>query len=137
MGSRAFGYFGLPFKGYHSMTQGDLLSPMLFNVVVYAIIRHWVTFVEPTVDVLEGLGLSIRELAAYFYAEDGLVASIKPERLQREFDILTGLFDQVGLSMNTRKTVIMECQPYHAPGQMYLEEYKRRTTGAGSTLSYQ
>ena len=25
------------------MTQGDLLSPTIFNVVVDAVVRHWVT----------------------------------------------------------------------------------------------
>ena len=31
----------------------------------------------------EGLGVLIQDLAAYFYAENGLVASIQSERLMR------------------------------------------------------
>ena len=46
------------------MTQGNPLSPTLFNVVRDTIICHWVTVVAPTADVLEGLDLSIGELAA-------------------------------------------------------------------------
>ena len=73
-------------------------------------------------------------MSAYFYANDGLVASTQPERLQREFDLLTGLFDQVGLSMNKRKAVSIACQPCHTPGMVSLETYERRTMGMGPTF---
>ena len=56
---------------------------------------------------MEGLGLSIRDLVAYLYSDNGLVTSTQPERLQREFSVLTGLFDRVDLRTNTRKTVSM------------------------------
>ena len=36
-------YFGYPFKVQSGMTQGYLLSPTIFNVVVDAVLRHWVT----------------------------------------------------------------------------------------------
>ena len=42
MTKRAGGYYGLAFKGYHGVIQGDLLSPTIFNVVVDAVTRHWV-----------------------------------------------------------------------------------------------
>ena len=40
MVARAKGYFGPPFKGYLGMTQGDPLSPTLFNVVILSRIRR-------------------------------------------------------------------------------------------------
>ena len=48
MVSRAGGYYGPPFKGDSGVTQGDPLYPMLFNVAVDAVIRHWVAVVEET-----------------------------------------------------------------------------------------
>ena len=57
MVARSSRYFGLPSKGYCSATQGNLLFPTLFNVVVDAAIRHWVTVVVPTADGLEGCDL--------------------------------------------------------------------------------
>ena len=39
MVTRAGGYFGTPFKGYHGVPQGNTLPPMIFNVVVDAVIR--------------------------------------------------------------------------------------------------
>ena len=72
--------------------------------------------VTPTEAGTGGLGLTIINLTAYFYADDGLVASTQPERLHREFDVLTGLFDRVGLRNNMAKTAGMVCQPCHMPG---------------------
>ena len=56
---RAGGYFGVPFKGYCGVTQGDPLPPTISNVVVDAVIRYWVAAVAPTEDGTEELGLSI------------------------------------------------------------------------------
>ena len=55
------------------------------------------------------------------------MASTQLERLQRNFDVLTGLFDWVSLQINT------VCQPCHMSGRMPEEAYERRTTGKGPT----
>ena len=34
---RDSGYFGTPFKGHRGVTQGDPLSPKIFNVVVVVV----------------------------------------------------------------------------------------------------
>ena len=73
MVARAGGYFGLLFKGYCSVTQGDLLYPTLFDVVMDTVIRHSVTVVAPTAYGLEGRYLPLGELAAYLYAGNGLI----------------------------------------------------------------
>ena len=44
---KAGGYFGRLFKGYQGVTQGNPLSHNIFNMVVGAIILHWVTVVTP------------------------------------------------------------------------------------------
>ena len=41
--ARAGGYYGAMFKGTYGVTQGYLLSLTIFNVVVDALVRHWVT----------------------------------------------------------------------------------------------
>ena len=116
------------------MTQGNPLSPTLFNMIMDTFICHWVMVVAPTKKGMGVLGLSIQDLVAYFYAHDGLVALTKPERLQREFEVLIGLFDWVVLSPNTKKMVRMACQPCHIPGSMSVEVYERQTTGTGPTF---
>ena len=61
------------------MTQVDLLSPAIFNVVVDAVVRHWVTL---AVTKAETRGEWVREgrhQAALFYADNGMVASSDPQ----------------------------------------------------------
>ena len=45
MVARAGGYYGTAFHGARGLTQGDPLSPTIFNVVVDAVVRNWVTVV--------------------------------------------------------------------------------------------
>ena len=59
-----------------------------------------------------GLGVDdVRRLFACFYADDGLLAARDPEHLQLAFDLLTALFDRVGLKTNTLKTEAMTFLP--------------------------
>ena len=43
MVARAVGNYGTRLKGERGVTQGDPLSPTIFNVVVDTVVRHWVT----------------------------------------------------------------------------------------------
>ena len=53
---RAGGYYGVVFKSFRGVTQGELLSPTIFNVVVDAVVHHWVSLVEGGAGVQEGWG---------------------------------------------------------------------------------
>ena len=55
----------------------------------------------------EGIVILVQDLVAYFYADDRLVALTQSERLQRSFEILTKLLDQIGIRENVWKTVSM------------------------------
>ena len=57
------------------MTQGDTLPPKLFSVVMDSVIHHWLMVVAEIEKGTEGLGISIWDLATYFYANDGLIYS--------------------------------------------------------------
>ena len=41
MVARAGGYYGSAFKGFGVVTERDLLSPTIFNMVVDAVARQW------------------------------------------------------------------------------------------------
>ena len=116
MVAKVGGYFRHLFKGYQGVTQGDSLSPTIFNVVVDTFICRWATVVTPTEAGTGVLGLMIIYMLAYFYSNDSLVASTQQERVHRLFDVLSGLFNWVVLWTNTLKMVGMVCQPFHAPG---------------------
>ena len=45
MTAKVRGHYGPVFQSHSRVTQGGPLSPMIFKVVVDAVIRHWVTVV--------------------------------------------------------------------------------------------
>ena len=111
MVARAGGYYGEAFKGVWGVTQGDLLSPTIFNVVVDAVVRHWVTMALEEAEKRGERGNEGSHQDALFYADDGMVASSDPRWLQWAFYALVSLFKRVGLRKNVRKMVSMVCRP--------------------------
>ena len=76
--------------------------------MVDAIVREWARILQAD----HGMGLEdVRRLLACFYADDGLIVARDPGDLQVAFDVLTGLFDRVGLRTNTMKTEAMVFLP--------------------------
>ena len=73
-------------------------------------------------------------LATLLYADDGIVASPESAHLQGAFNVLTVLFDHVGLCINEGKTVIMACRTCHPPHVWSKEAYTWLVTRQG--LSY-
>ena len=128
MAARVGGYYGKAFKGARGVTQGDPLSPTIFNVVVDVVVRHW----------LEGLQNANYEkgatggehFSAVFYADDGMVGASDPAWLQGAFSALVAIFDRVGLQTNVDKTVSMACHPCRARnGNRTTKGYRQRMTG--------
>ena len=78
MVAQAGGLYGTAFKGERGVTQGDPLSPTVLNVVVVAVVRHWVTGVIAEVEEWGELGKEGRHQVALFYADDGMIASSDP-----------------------------------------------------------
>ena len=58
-----------------------------------------------------------------FYAENGMVAFTDPGWIQLKFDMLTGLFEQVGIQTNFWKTVGMVCRPCQTSRVRTYESY--------------
>ena len=161
---RAGGYYRAPFRGDRGDTQGNPLSPIIFNVVVDTVVCHWESLLVAEREEREGgeisgdegdrthmAGRMIRDQdnrrqwteegnqrlttkAEFFYANDGMVASTDPGWIHLAFDILMGLFDKVGLRTNVRKTVGMVCRNFWAAGVRAEEAYASRMTGEGRIL---
>ena len=129
MVEKSGGYFGPPFQVYGGLTQGYLLSHTVFNVVVYTMIRNWVTVVAPTEAGADGLGETIQELEVFSCADCRLVASPQLERLHRVFDILTDLFGWLGLRTNIRKMLIIAFRPCFIPVVFTKSAYMQLVTG--------
>ena len=118
------------------MTQGDPLSPTIFNVVVDTVVRHWVHGFMEEAEARGETGREGRHQAALFYANNGMVVSSDPAWLQGAFTALVGLFDRVDLQTNAGKTVSMVCHPCQVTaGNITQEAYGRRLTGEGKSYT--
>ena len=82
MVARAGRYYGTEFKGERGVTQGDPLSPTIFNVMVDAVVRQWLHMATQEAERRRERGRERRHQAALFYADDGMIASTDPRWLQ-------------------------------------------------------
>ena len=62
------------FKVDRGVTKRDPLSTTIFNVVVDAVVRHWVTGIVESAEDQIGSGQEERNQNYLFYADDGMVA---------------------------------------------------------------
>ena len=128
------GYHGDPFDATRGVTQGDIISPAIFNIIADAVIRYWLTIVsEVASDASDGVGHNITARAAVFYADDGFVGSPDKKWLQDAFEVLVDLFARVGLKTNTEKTKVMVCLPGAIRTYYSEHAYKRKLEGQGDT----
>ena len=104
-------YYRTLFKIHRGVNKGDPLPPTIFNMVVDSVICHWFTLVAGEEAGPDGFRRAVKWTAASFYADDGLLTSPRPARLQAALDVLMGLFNRVGLQTNLNKTVGMVCHP--------------------------
>ncbi|EJK57216.1 hypothetical protein THAOC_22766 [Thalassiosira oceanica] len=127
---------GPPFKASRGVTQGGPLSPKIFNIMVGAIVRKWICQLLYKVREETELSDSVAEplntlsiLLALLYADNAYIASTSRRVVQDSMDILTELFDRVGLRTNTEKTKVMTCVNENIHVQRSEEVY--RNTAAG------
>ena len=141
----------------------------ILNVVVDAVVYHWKLLVaersgggSSNNEVSQPAGRMIRASkdrqwrmeeghtrlkvkALFFYTDGRMVASIDPGWLNNAFNTLTGIYDQVELRTNVKKTVGMVCHPCRAvrlrPDEAYIrqmtwggEKIQGATTGEGEML---
>jgi Reverse transcriptase (RNA-dependent DNA polymerase) len=130
---RQAGYHGKPFMASRGVTQGDPASSTIFNIVIDAVVRYWLSLVLDGAESDDGVGRSVAEQLALFYADDGLIAARNSEWLQAAINCLTELFARVGLRMNTSKTKVMTCTTGYISTRVSSPAYKRRREGGGES----
>ena len=116
-------YFGRRFKTSRRTTQGGPFSPKIFNVVMDAVTRRWLSKIMSLEVAKQGIGKSINTLLVAFYADDGLLGARDPDHLQKALDLLVHYFSRVGLVCNASKTKFMTCIPDRIRTRLIEETY--------------
>ena len=129
MVARVGGCYGAALTGAWGVTQGDPLPPTILNVVMDAVLHHWVSVMVEGSEERGERGQEGMHQNALFYADDGMVASSVPQWFQKDFITLVGLFYRVGLRTNVGKTVGMVFRSCQAVGNSSEAVYGRRITG--------
>ena len=100
-------YHAPTFKCFRGVTQGDPLSPTIFNMVIGTVLRHWIMVVVEEEAGPDGFSRAVRSLVVLFYTKGGLLESTRIEKLQQAFGALVDLFGRVGINTNIQETVCM------------------------------
>lgn len=123
--TRTRGYHGKPFVVERGVTQRAIVSPMVFNIVVDVVLRHW-----KHVQGQETRGVDDRlTIFTVFYADDGKLSCWDHQEPQRGIELLTGMFARFGLHLNTKKTKVLVGLPGAIHHDLSSPAYKRRFEG--------
>jgi exonuclease III len=120
---RAGWYYGRAFRATRGVTQGDVVSPMIFNILLDCILKTWRRENPVMADIIQTI----------FYADDGLLQSLDEVSLQIALDEFTTYFKRVGLEMNARKTQSMVAVPGRILMGMTSPAYRYRMMGEGKS----
>ena len=118
---RQGGFYSKPVDVDRGCTQGDVDSPIIFNIIIDAVLRKWKKE--------ERYGGS----RAMFYADDGLIENNNNKCLQRDLTNIIKLFELLGLKTNESKTKFMVVRGPEAPKALKQEAYNRMKTGEGKS----
>ena len=121
---RQSGYYGRPLRARRGVRQGDIISPLIFNIMVDAVVRHWRSLQS----------CDTPEETSVFYADDGMQAGTDADAIEHSVGVLTKAFASIGLKMNALKTKFMVMEGGGGVGQISREAFERKHTGVGQSF---
>jgi hypothetical protein len=74
------GYFGIPFPAWRGVHQGDIISPIIFNIIVDTIVHEWY------------FRMGDDNTQTFFYTDDGRLAGTDPATIQKGLTLIVELF---------------------------------------------
>ena len=93
------------------MTQGDPVSPTIFNILVNVVVWDTLMEVSGPQEANHALGWLVGGQDTVFYANDGLISGRNPIWVQGALTTLVWTFEGMGLYTNLGKTKYMICTP--------------------------
>ena len=97
MVTRSGRHYGDHFTYIIGVMLGYPLSSNRLNIVVDMVIPIWDKLVTFEAELPEGFVRAVQNLYDLLYADDRILAYATPDRIQAALDVLTGLFNCVGI----------------------------------------
>jgi hypothetical protein len=123
--ARQQGYYSHPIASERGTTQGDIVSPTIFNIVVDAVVRAWYHSNTQAHSNLHGEQTLWNIPEAIFYADDGNLYSTCAATLQIATEQIVDMFMRMGLMTNANKTKAMICVPGQLTTRLSSPAYRR------------
>ena len=76
--AKSGGYYRAALTGAQGVMQGDPLTPTIFNMVVDAVVQHWVSVMVEGAGEQGGRGQEVRHKIPLFYVDDVMVILSDP-----------------------------------------------------------
>jgi len=102
---RQAGAYSEVFQTTRGVKQGDVASPILFNIVMDCILREFMQRAEPHLARLS-CGTAELQLTPLFYADDGVFFATNSDALQAQLDLFSRLCAGFELEINADKTKV-------------------------------
>ena len=109
MVTKAGKYYGRPFSTVRGVTQGDPVSPTLFNIIVDALFRATLQEICVPQEAQHGFKWSAGEHNICLYAYDGRIVGRDTIWVQTVLITMVIMFKRLGLQTNLNKTNDMIC----------------------------
>ena len=130
---RQSGYFGRPFDTTRGVRQGDIISPMIFNIVIDAVLRSWRRWKLIAIEGEHNNNDNLF-LESQFYADDGMISGTNADMIQRSLDFYSSAFKAFGLQVSHKKTEYMILTGPEFNNRVCKAAYEKMNLGEG--LSY-
>jgi len=116
-------FFSTPFPARQGLTTSNIPAPIIFNIVVDAVLHHWYSTTMAQ-------GMATR---AHFYANDRALRDHDPVHLQLALAIMEEMFSCMGLHINGKKTKALAVMPTPSTTNISTVAYKQHMDGNGDT----
>ena len=90
-------FFGQPFWMEKGVTQGETVSPTIFNIMVDTVVRAVLLEVCIPQEAHHGFGWAAGEHSIFFYADDGRIAGRNQIWVQTTLTDMVSMFERVGI----------------------------------------